>query len=69
MVMYSALSSFAIAAILANNWLLFVIVLMVFILTALFRSDIIQTYISEKEKTKRYELSLRKKEQKRDRKD
>ncbi|WP_049336690.1 hypothetical protein [Staphylococcus hominis] len=69
MVMYSALSSFAIAAILANNWLLFVIVLMVFILIALFRSDIIQTYISEKEKTKRYELSLRKKEQKKDRKD
>lgn len=69
MVTYSALSSFAIAAILANNWLLFVIVLMVFILIALFRSDIIQTYISEKEKTKRYELSLRKKEQKKDRKD
>lgn len=67
--MYSVLSNFADTLILTNNWLGFVLVLIVTVLVVFIKSDILPTLIIQKEKTKRHGQSLRKKEQKKHHKD
>ncbi|MGW7816522.1 hypothetical protein ACWESF_13760 [Staphylococcus xylosus] len=59
---------FIIAAILANNLWLCIVVLIVLILVVFLKSEIVPTYIKEKEETKRFEMSLGKKVQKKDHK-
>ncbi len=52
------------AAILANNWLLCIVILATLTLIVFIQSGIVQTYIEQKEETKRYEMSLKNKTKK-----
>ncbi|EGQ4314187.1 hypothetical protein DQ292_09920 [Staphylococcus pseudintermedius] len=52
------------AAILANNWLLCIVILATLVLIVFIQSGIVQTYIEQTEKTKRRKMSLENKTKK-----